>query len=72
MLKFPILKLEAVRELLGVANLASKYDHSSLFSFRDMMFFVVFSVKLNIQICKLNIKFNNPNMTTQIFSVFEI
>ena len=42
MLKFPILKLEAVRELSGVGNLESKYDNSNLFSFLDMMLFCGF------------------------------
>ena len=41
-LKFLTLLLCAVRVLSGVLILASKYDCSNLFSFRDIMFFVIF------------------------------
>ena len=34
--------LGVIRVLPGVANLASNYDRSYLFSFRDMIFFVFF------------------------------
>ena len=42
---FPILLLETVRVLSGVASFASKYDSSKSFSFRDVTFFVTFSKK---------------------------
>ena len=45
-LKFPMLVLGAARVLSRIANLASKYDCSIFFNFRDMTFFVVFSQNL--------------------------
>ena len=42
-LKFPTLLLGPLRVISKIANLASKYDCSNPCSFRDMMFFVIFS-----------------------------
>ena len=42
-LQFPTLYLGTVRVLSRIANLASKYDCSNAYSFRDMKFFVIFS-----------------------------
>ena len=62
-LKFFTLYLVDVRVLSGVANLASKYDCSNPFSFRDMTFFVIFQNKISKKIKSIflqNMKNRNP------------
>ena len=59
-LKFPTLKLGTVRVLSKIANLVSKYDCSNPCSFRDMMFFVIFS-KIFRKCLLIFSKFENPN-----------
>ena len=59
-LKFPTLWLGPVRVISNIANLGSKYDCSIFCSFRDMMFFVIFSKifrKLELLLVFKNLKF---------------